>query len=294
MRHAADVRPYRADTSGRFSLKQHKTDALPHGMTKERAEEMLVAERVAMRDLQEKLYAQDQWALLVILQGMDAAGKDSAIEHVFFGLNPQSCDVHSFKIPSDEELDHDFLWRTTIRLPRRGNIGIFNRSYYEEVLVVRVHPDLLDRQRLPGGIAASPKIWKERYEDILAHERHLVRNGTIVRKIFLNVSREEQRERMLNRLEQPEKLWKFSAGDIEERRLWDRYQDAYQNAIRATSTEDAPWYVVPADRKWWARTVIAGIIVEALRSVDLEFPSMGQQNKAELEEIKAKLERGDL
>jgi PPK2 family polyphosphate:nucleotide phosphotransferase len=294
MRHAVDVRPYRADTSGRFSLKQHKPDALPHGMTKDRAAEVLDAQRVVMRDLQEKLYAQDEWALLVILQGMDAAGKDSAIEHVFFGLNPQGCEVHSFKIPSDEELDHDFLWRTTVHLPRRGHIGIFNRSYYEEVLVVRVHPDLLDRQRLPSALATDHSIWKGRYEDIAAHEKHLVRNGTIVRKIFLNLSREEQRERMLKRLDEPEKLWKFSAGDIEERRLWDRYQDAYENAIHATSTDDAPWYVVPADHKWWARTAIAGIIVDALSSVELKFPSMGNRNKAELDDIKARLERDEI
>jgi PPK2 family polyphosphate:nucleotide phosphotransferase len=255
---------------------------------------MLTASHTRMRALQETLYAQDEWALLVILQGMDAAGKDSAIEHVFFGLNPQSCDVHAFKIPSDEELDHDFLWRTTVRLPRRGHIGIFNRSYYEEVLVVRVHPDLLDRQRLPQTIATSTSIWKERYDDIAAHERHLVRSGTIVRKIFLNVSREEQRRRMLKRLEQPDKLWKFSAGDIEERALWDRYHEAYEHAIRATSTDDAPWYVVPADRKWWARTVIAAIIVDALNSVELAFPVMGEENKARLEEIKTRLERSEI
>ena len=294
MSHSLDTSRYRADTSGRFSLKSHRTDALPHGMTKEKAGEILIQSHTQMRDLQEKLYAQDEWSLLVILQGLDAAGKDSAIEHVFFGLNPQSCDVHAFKIPSDEELDHDFLWRTTVRLPRRGHIGIFNRSYYEEVLVVRVHPDLLDRQRLPKDIATRKSIWSERYDDIATHERHLCRNGTIVRKIFLNVSREEQRRRLLKRLEQPEKLWKFSAGDIEERLLWDRYQDAYEDAIRATSTDAAPWYVVPADRKWWARTVIAAIICDALRSVDLRCPTVGNRNKAELEQIRKRLERGEI
>jgi PPK2 family polyphosphate:nucleotide phosphotransferase len=258
-------------------------------MTKERAEALLEQAHARMRERQEKLYAQDEWSLLVILQGMDAAGKDSAIEHVFVGLNPQSCEVHSFKIPSDEELDHDFLWRTTLRLPRRGHIGIFNRSYYEEVLIVRVHPDLLERQRLPKTLATRKAIWKERYEDIAAHERHLARSGTIVRKIFLNVSHEEQRLRMLKRLEQPEKLWKFSAGDIQERRLWDRYQEAYEEALRATSRDDAPWYVVPADRKWWARTVIAAIIVDALDSVTLGFPAMGNRNREELEAIKTQL-----
>jgi PPK2 family polyphosphate:nucleotide phosphotransferase len=263
-------------------------------MDKDRAQALLLESRTRMRELQEKLYAQDEWSLLVILQGMDGAGKDSAIEHVFAGLNPQSCEVHSFKIPSDEELDHNFLWRTGVRLPRRGHIGIFNRSYYEEVLVVRVHPDLLDRQRLPRPIATSKSIWQERYEDIAGHERHLVRNGTIVRKVFLHLSREEQRQRMLTRLEEPEKLWKFSAGDIKERELWDRYQEAYEHAIRATSTEEAPWYVVPADRKWWTRAVVAAIIVDALSSVDLAFPVMGDQNKAELEEIKTRLERGEI
>jgi PPK2 family polyphosphate:nucleotide phosphotransferase len=263
-------------------------------MTKERAEEHLAAAHARMRERQEKLYAQDQWSLLVILQGMDAAGKDSAIEHVFIGLNPQSCEVHAFKIPSDEELDHDFLWRTTLRLPRRGHIGIFNRSYYEEVLVVRVHPDLLDRQRLPKDLVTHKSIWKERYEDITAHERHLARSGTIVRKIFLNVSHEEQRLRMLKRLEQPEKLWKFSAGDIQERHLWARYQEAYEQAIRATSSDDAPWYIVPADRKWWARTVIAAIIVDALDSVDLTFPTLGDRNKEELDQIKTQLENKEI
>jgi PPK2 family polyphosphate:nucleotide phosphotransferase len=289
MSHHLHLDEYRADTSGRFALKHHKPDALPRAMTKERAETLLEEAHARMRERQEKLYAQDEWSLLVILQGMDAAGKDSAIEHVFVGLNPQGCEVHSFKIPSDEELDHDFLWRTTLRLPRRGHIGIFNRSYYEEVLVVRVHPDLLERQRLPKTLATRKAIWKERYEDIAAHERHLARSGTIVRKIFLNVSHEEQRLRMLKRLEQPEKLWKFSAGDIQERRLWDRYQEAYEEALRATSRDDAPWYVVPADRKWWARTVIAAIIVDALDSVTLGFPAMGNRNREELEAIKTQL-----
>jgi PPK2 family polyphosphate:nucleotide phosphotransferase len=285
---------YRADHSGRFRLKQHRSDHLPTGMTKETAHELLASAQTQLRDLQEKLYAQDEWSLLVILQGMDGAGKDSAIEHVFFGLNPQSCEVHSFKIPSYEELDHDFLWRTTIRLPRRGNIGIFNRSYYEEVLVVRVHPDLLERQRLPRSVRTDTQIWQSRYEDITSHERHLVRNGTIVRKLFLHLSKGEQRRRMLKRLEEPEKLWKFSAADIEERRLWNHYQGAYEAAIRETSTKEAPWYVVPADRKWWARTVIASIIVDALSGLDLQFPSTVGRDRAELERIKAALEQGKI
>lgn len=291
MRHTIDTTPYRARTSG-FRLKQHATDHLPEGMTREIAQDILARCLTRMRDLQERLYAQDEWSLLVILQGIDAAGKDSAVEHVFSGLNPQGCEVHSFKIPSDEELDHDFLWRTAIHVPRRGHIGIFNRSHYEEVLVVRVHPDLLERQRLPQSIRTSKDIWKERYDDIVAHERHLVRNGTIVRKIFFNLSKEEQRQRMLKRLDEPEKLWKFSAGDIKERRLWDKYQHAYESAIRETSTDHAPWYVVPADRKWWARTVIATVIVEALESLDLQYPSVADTEKQELEEIRHALERG--
>jgi PPK2 family polyphosphate:nucleotide phosphotransferase len=202
--------------------------------------------------------------------------------------------VHAFKIPSDEELDHDFLWRTTLRLPRRGHIGIFNRSYYEEVIVVRVHPDLLERQRLPAAVATDPDIWQGRCEDITAYERHLVRNGTVVRKIFLHLSPEEQRRRMLDRLNEPEKRWKFSAGDIEERRLWPRYQNAYQSAIRATSTDDAPWYVVPADRKWWARAVVATIIVEALSGLDLAFPTVAPHETRELERIRQALERNEI
>jgi PPK2 family polyphosphate:nucleotide phosphotransferase len=291
MRHTIDTTPYRTRATG-FRLRHHQPDHLPDGMTREIASDMLARCLTRMRDLQERLYAQDEWSLLVILQGMDAAGKDSAVEHVFSGLNPQGCEVHSFKIPSDEELDHDFLWRTTIRLPRRGNIGIFNRSYYEEVLVVRVHPDLLERQRLPRSIRTERDIWQHRYEDIVAHERYLVRNGTVVRKIFFNVSKEEQRQRMLKRLDQPEKVWKFSAGDIQERRLWDKYQRAYEIAIRETTTDDAPWYVVPADRKWWARTVVAAVIVEALEQLDLAFPSVPARERDELESIRRALERG--
>jgi PPK2 family polyphosphate:nucleotide phosphotransferase len=293
MRHTIDTTPYRARTSG-FRLQQHQTDHLPEGMTREIAEGILERCVTRMRDLQERLYAQDEWSVLVILQGIDAAGKDSAIEHVFSGLNPQGCEVHAFKIPSDEELDHDFLWRTAIRLPRRGHIGIFNRSHYEEVLVVRVHPDLLERQRLPRSIRTRHDIWKERYDDIVAHERHLARNGTIVRKIFFNLSKEEQRQRMLKRLDEPDKLWKFSAGDIKERRLWDKYQRAYESAIRETSTDDAPWYVVPADRKWWARTVIAAVIVEALEGLDLQYPSVAESESQELEQIRSALERGSM
>jgi PPK2 family polyphosphate:nucleotide phosphotransferase len=289
-----DTTRYRALPGSRFSLRRHPPDDLPPGMNKARARTLLEAQTARLRLLQERLYAQNEWSLLLVLQGMDAAGKDSLIEHVFSGMNPQGCEVHAFKIPSDEELDHDFLWRTTLRLPRRGHIGIFNRSYYEEVIVVRVHPDLLERQRLPAAVATDPDIWRRRCEDITAYERHLVRNGTVVRKIFLHLSPEEQRRRMLDRLNEPEKRWKFSAGDIEERRLWPRYQNAYQEAIRATSTGDAPWYVVPADRKWWARAVVATIIVEALSGLDLAFPTVAPHETRELERIRQALERNEI
>ena len=294
MRHTIDTTLYRARTSGRFRLDHHPPDHLPEGMTREIADDILTRSLTRIRELQERLYAQDEWSLLIIMQGMDAAGKDSAIEHVFSGLNPQGCEVHPFKIPSDEELDHDFLWRTNIRLPRRGNIGIFNRSYYEEVLVIRVHPELLERQRLPRSIRTRKEIWKERYDDIVAHERHLARNGTVVRKIFFNLSKEEQRQRLLKRLEEPEKLWKFSAADIKERRLWNKYREAYEHAIAETSTEAAPWYVVPADRKWWGRTVIAAVIVEALEDLHLEYPSVAATERRELETIRRALERGSI
>jgi PPK2 family polyphosphate:nucleotide phosphotransferase len=243
-----------------------------------------------MRELQDKLYAQDHWAVLIILQAMDAAGKDSTIEHVMSGVNPQSCEVHSFKAPSEEELDHDFLWRTTVRLPRRGHIGIFNRSYYEEVLVARVHPELLERQRIPPKLVTR-RIWEERYEDIVALERHLVRNGTVVRKIFLHLSREEQRRRFLRRLDEPDKRWKFSANDVAERRRWNDYQRAYEQAIAATTTDEAPWFVVPADRKWFAREVISAIIIDALEGLDLQFPRITGSKKRELLQVRRALQR---
>ena len=288
-----DLRPYQAAAGKRFRLRSHPPDFLPDGASREKAAEQLERYTSRIRELQERLYAQDEWSLLVVLQGMDAAGKDSAIEHVFSGLNPQGCQVHAFKLPSDEELDHDFLWRTTIRLPRRGHIGIFNRSYYEEVLVVRVHPELLDRQQLPATLATG-KIWRQRFKSIVAHEEHLSQNGTMVRKIFFNVSKEEQRRRLLSRLAESDKLWKFSAGDIEERHLWDQYQQAYEDAIRNTTTKEAPWYVVPADRKWWARTVVAAVIAEALESMDLQYPVVGDSERQKLEEIREKLEKSSL
>lgn len=244
----------------------------------------LLAEGLArLNILQEKLYAHDRWGVLLIFQGMDASGKDGAIKHVMSGVNPQGCQVHSFKQPSSEELDHDFLWRCVRRLPERGRIGIFNRSYYEDVLVVRVHQALLQGQRLPGRLATK-RIWKERHEDIAAFERYFARQGYAIRKFFLHISPAEQLERMGSRLDDPEKHWKFSLGDLHERARWDDYMKAYEDAVRQTATPHAPWVVVPADKKWFARLVVAGAIVEALEALDLSFPRIDAAKQRELEE----------
>jgi len=231
--------------------------------------------------LQDMLYAQDRWSMLCVFQAMDAAGKDGAIKHVMSGVNPQGCQVHSFKAPSHEELDHDFLWRCACRLPERGRIGIFNRSYYEEVLVVKVHPEFLGPQRLPEGLVGK-KLWDERYQDIRAFERHLARSGTVVLKFFLHVSRAEQRRRFMERIDEPEKNWKFSAADVRERAHWDAYMDAYETMIRETSSSFAPWFVVPADTKWYTRAVVAGAIVDALERLDLHYPKVDKAQRAEL------------
>jgi len=241
-----------------------------------------------LAEMQEKLYAQDLWALLLIFQGMDAAGKDGAIEHVMSGVNPQGCEVHSFKAPSHEELDHDYLWRAHTRCPERGRIGIFNRSYYEEVLVVRVHSELLAAERLPDSLVGK-HVWEERYEDINAHERYLTRNGVVIRKFFLHLSPEEQRTRLLARLDDPAKNWKFSLDDIRERKFWSDYQNAYEEMIRQTATKHAPWYVVPADHKWYARLVVAAAIVDTLDGLDLSFPEMDRAKKKELEKVREAL-----
>jgi PPK2 family polyphosphate:nucleotide phosphotransferase len=232
---------------------------------------------------QEKLYAQDRWSLLVIFQGMDAAGKDSAIKSIFEGVNPQGCEVHAFKQPTSLELGHDFLWRSVIALPGRGRIGIFNRSHYEECLVTRVHPELLAKEKLPSRLVTK-NIWRERFEDISAFERYLSRNGTVILKFLLNISKEEQRKRFLDRLDIPSKNWKFSMADITERALWPRYMAVYQDIVRHTSTPIAPWYVVPADHKWFARVVIGSVIVSTLETLNLRFPRV---DKASLEEFKA-------
>jgi PPK2 family polyphosphate:nucleotide phosphotransferase len=249
--------------------------------SKEHAQEWLEEGVARLRELQNKLYAQQQWAVLLIFQGMDTAGKDSTIKHVMSGVNPQGCDVFSFKAPSPEELDHDFLWRTTCRLPERGRIGIFNRSYYEETLIVRVHPELLACEKLPPALVTKD-IWHERFEDINALERYLTRNGVIVRKFFLHLSKQEQRKRLLARLEQPEKNWKFSLDDVRERQKWGDYQRAYEDMIRNTSTDYAPWYVIPADHKWFTRLVVAEVIVDALESLELSYPKVSSAKRKEL------------
>jgi PPK2 family polyphosphate:nucleotide phosphotransferase len=275
------VAPFRVDGSGKFHLKSYKTDE-KGGLDKDKAEKILDANGKRLNDFQEKLYAQDRWSVLLIFQGMDASGKDSAIKSIFEGVNPQGCDVHSFKQPTSHELDHDFLWRSTIALPERGRIGIFNRSYYEECLVTRVHPEILAKEKIPPRLITK-NIWRERFEDISAFERYLARNGTVILKFFLNVSKEEQRERFLERLDEPAKNWKFSMGDITERALWKRYMAVYQDIVRHTSTALAPWHVVPADHKWFARVVIGSAIVGALEKLDLKFPGA---DKASLEEFK--------
>ena len=267
--------------SGRsFRLARHATDDTG-GLAKEDAERRLAVEVEAIGRLQQVLYAQDRWSLLLVFQAPDAAGKDSTIQRVLTGIDPQGCHVTAFKQPTATELDHDWLWRTTLALPERGRIGVFNRSYYEEVLVVRVEPAVLAGQKLPPPLV-TPTIWKERFEDIVAYERHLARNGTAVVKFFLNVSKEEQRERLLERLDEPAKNWKFSAADVEKRRYWDAYQRAYEDAIRATAAPHAPWYVVPADRKWYTRLVVAEAIRDALEAIGPEFPVLPAAKQREL------------
>ena len=256
---------------------------------KPRAQEALQSGIEELSRFQDMLYAQDRWALLAIFQAMDAAGKDGAIAHVMSGVNPQGCQVASFKAPSPHELDHDYLWRCQRELPERGRIGIFNRSYYEEVLVVRVHPELLARQKLPAKLV-DDRVWERRYQDIRCFERYLTRNGTVLRKFFLHVSRGEQRKRFLARLEDPAKQWKFSAADLAERDHWNEYMDAYEKTIRATATKHAPWYVIPADNKWYTRIVVAAVLVDTLHSLDLAYPQLAKPERAGLEKAKRALE----
>lgn len=283
------ITPFRYDGSGKFHLKDHHT-AEKGDLDKERAQAILDANKRRLIAFQEKLYAQDRWSLLIVFQAMDAGGKDSAIKAIFEGINPQGCEVHAFKAPSSKELDHDFLWRHAVALPERGRIGIFNRSHYEECLVTRVHPEILAKEKLPPKLVTK-NIWKERFEDISAFERYLCRNGTVVLKFFLNVSKEEQRQRFLERLEQPAKQWKFSMDDIKERALWPRYQAVYQDIVRHTATPHAPWYVVPADHKWFARVVIGSVINAALEKLDLRFPRADKASLTEFEQVRKALEK---
>jgi PPK2 family polyphosphate:nucleotide phosphotransferase len=281
------LKRYVVDDGRDFKLKRHDP-ADTRSIKKETAKELLAAGISKLAGLQERLYAQDRWGVLLVFQAMDAAGKDGAIKHVMSGVNPQGCQVVSFKSPSSEELDHDYLWRCNRNLPERGRIGIFNRSYYEEVLVLRVHRALLENQKLPPQ-RITKDIWDERYRDIRAYERYLNANGTIVRKFFLYVSRAEQKKRFLERIDQPEKNWKLSPADARERGFWNDYMDAYENAIGATATPDCPWYVVPADNKWFTRVVVASAVIQALDSLDLKYPKVGKEQLAELSKTRAML-----
>jgi PPK2 family polyphosphate:nucleotide phosphotransferase len=282
-------KPFRVDHGKSFRLKDFDPADTGKLRSKEKAGELLQHSIEILNDLQEKLYAQDQWAILLIFQAMDAAGKDGVIKHVMSGVNPQGCQVFSFKQPSVEDLNHDFLWRTSRNLPERGRIGIFNRSYYEEVLVVRVHQELLKKQHLPPELITK-KIWKERFEDIGNLERYLTRNGVVIRKFFLNVSQEEQKRRFLRRLEEPEKNWKFSESDVRERQCWSDYMEAYEDAIRHTATSEAPWYVVPADHKWFTHLVVSSAIIDTLKDLNLSFPKVDPERRKELQAARMALE----
>jgi len=275
----------------KFRLKDYDPADTNGVKSKKHAEKLLEESSEAVSDMQELLYAQDRWSLLLIFQGMDAAGKDGAIKHVMSGVNPQGCDVFAFKAPTSEELDHDFLWRCHRVVPERGKIGIFNRSYYEEVLVVRVHPQVLTEQKLPKELLTK-HLWEERYEDINNFESYLARNGVVIRKFFLHMSKKEQEKRFLSRLDDEKKNWKFSLADAKERGFWKDYTEAYEEAIQNTATKNAPWYIVPADNKWFARLVVASAIVEALDGLNLAFPKVDKAKKKELEEIREKLVGG--
>jgi len=280
----------------KVSLKQYDTgwaqdDELKRvgkDVIKERAAEILEANRASLAESQELLWASNLYSILIVLQGMDTSGKDGTIKHVMAGVNPQGCRVTSFKVPTSEETDHNFLWRYTRALPARGEIGIFNRSYYEDVLVVKVHPELLDNQQLPPG-KRGDKFWNARYDDINAFERHLVQNGTFIMKFFLHISREEQKKRLLDRLEDKEKYWKFALSDLAERQFWDDYQTAYEMMLSKTSTDTAPWYIIPADYKWIARSLIADIISTKIRSLDLKYPEVAEETLKQLEVAREKL-----
>ena len=286
-------RHYRIARGARFWLSSISPDDTRGLRLKDQTDELLEEASEVMASLQERLYAQDRWSVLLIFQAMDAAGKDGTIKHVMTGLNPRGCEVYSFKAPNSEELDHDFLWRTSKVLPRRGHIGIFNRSYYEETLVVRVHPEILGGQQLPTPLV-TPDIWHERFEDIVNYEKYLSRQGVVIRKFFLHLSKDEQRRRFLERLEAPDKHWKFSLGDLTEREYFAQYQAAYEDMIRHTATPHAPWYVVPADHKWFTRLVVASAVIEAIESVQPSFPTVdaGMLRKLKAAETRLRREAG--
>ena len=285
-----NIDKFRIPEGSQLNLNDHPTDFTGDYKDKKEAVEDLQANVQRLKELQDVLYAQDVHSLLIIFQAMDAAGKDGAIEHVMSGVNPQGCHVVSFKQPSDEELSHDYLWRCAKNLPERGRIGIFNRSHYEEVLVVRVHPQILQNQHLPQTVKDDKKIWEKRFRQIRNFEDHLTENGMHIVKFFLNVSREEQKNRFLARIEEPEKNWKFSLGDVKERGHWDDYMKAYRDAIRATSTQNAPWYVVPADKKWFTRLAVSEVIVRTMEKIDLHYPTVTEKHRQEIEQAKNMLE----
>jgi PPK2 family polyphosphate:nucleotide phosphotransferase len=281
-------KPCRVEHGKKFRLKDHDPAETAGLRPHEHAQTLLAKGIARMAELQDKLYAQDRWAVLLIFQGMDAAGKDGAVRHVMNGINPQGCQVYSFKTPSTEELDHDYLWRSIRCLPERGRIGIFNRSYYEEVLIVRVHPQVLASERIPAPLVTK-NIWEERFEDIRSCERYLSRNGLVIRKFFLNVSRKEQKKRFLDRLQLPEKNWKFSAADLHERQHWDEYMEAYEEMIANTSTPQSPWFVIPADNKWFTRLAVAAAIVDTLEGLNLSYPKVDAQKRKELQSARKTL-----
>ena len=289
--HSRDLlKPFRVTDGRKFRLKHIDPNDTQHIESKKEAAMLLEQGAQRLAALQDTLYAQDRWAVLLIFQAMDAAGKDGTIKHVMSGVNPAGCQVFSFKAPSDEEQDHDFMWRALRNLPERGRIGIFNRSYYEEVLIVRVHPELLQAEKLPTSLV-SDDIWDERFEDIRNVERYLSRNGVVIRKFFLHVSKDEQRRRFLSRLDEPEKRWKFSLSDVKERNHWNEYQKAYEDMIRHTATDYAPWYVVPADHKWFTRLVVSAAVIDALEDLELAYPTVDANKKEELKVARAELER---
>lgn len=289
------IKQFRVPSGKRCNLKNYDPDwdgddRIPKEQRKKFAQEILTEDVSELAAAQEKLYASDQWSVLLVFQAMDAAGKDGTIKHVMSGINPQGCQVHSFKQPSDEELDHNFLWRCSKALPERGRIGIFNRSHYEEVLVVKVHPEYVKSQRIPNADPGKKEFWKRRYDDINNFEQHLAHNGTLIIKFFLHVSKKEQKKRFLERINEPKKRWKFSMGDVKERALWDQYMEAYEELLSKTSTDWAPWYVIPADNKWVTRALVAAIVTDSIESLKLEFPKISAQKLEELEEARELLE----